>query len=47
VEVDQEINDDFIEKMSSGVMIMGSYTKPCEVIKISCKFKITLIEGPK
>ncbi len=46
VEVDQEISDDFIEKMTSGVMIMGSYTKPCEVIKISTnKFKITLIEG--
>ncbi len=46
VEVDQEISDDFIEKMSSGVMIMGSYTKPCEVIKINTnKFKITLIEG--
>lgn len=46
VEVDKEINDDFIEKMSTGVMIMGSYTKPCEVVKIgSCKFSITLIEG--
>jgi 23S rRNA pseudouridine2604 synthase len=46
VEVDQEISDDFLEKMTSGVMIMGSYTKPCEVIKISTnKFKITLIEG--
>ena len=46
VEVDQEISDDFLKKMSSGIMIMGSYTKPCEVIKINTnKFKITLIEG--
>ncbi len=46
VEVDKEISDDFLKKMSEGLMIMGSYTKPCEVIKIdSNKFKITLIEG--
>lgn len=46
VEVEQEVTDDFIRKMSTGVMIMGSYTKPCEVLKMaSNKFKITLIEG--
>jgi 23S rRNA pseudouridine2604 synthase len=46
VEVDREVNEEFIRKMSTGVMIMGSYTKPCEIEKLSSnKFKITLLEG--
>ena len=46
VEVGQEISEEFLTKMSAGVMIMGTYTKSCEIIKIdNFRFKITLIEG--
>lgn len=46
VQVDSVIDDDFIEKMSNGIMIMGKKTLPCELIKIDdFTFKITLIQG--
>jgi 23S rRNA pseudouridine2604 synthase len=46
VEVDQEIDDDFILKLSEGIVIMGSSTMPCKVSRLSNhKFRITLIEG--
>jgi 23S rRNA pseudouridine2604 synthase len=46
VEVDQEVDDDFILKLSEGIVIMGSSTMPCKVSRLSnYKFRITLIEG--
>lgn len=46
VEVDQEIDKDFILKMAKGIVIMGSLTKPCKLKMIdNYKFHITLIEG--
>jgi 23S rRNA pseudouridine2604 synthase len=46
VEVDQEVDDDFILKLSEGIVIMGSSTMPCKVSRLSNhKFRITLIEG--
>lgn len=46
VEVDQEIDKDFILKMAKGIVIMGSLTKPCKLRMIdNYKFSITLIEG--
>jgi 23S rRNA pseudouridine2604 synthase len=46
VTVNQVINDDFIQKMSSGVEIMGKMTLPCKVTKIDdTTFNIILIQG--
>jgi 23S rRNA pseudouridine2604 synthase len=44
--VDKKIDDDFIQKMSNGIVIMGKKTLPCEVIKIDdFSFRIVLIQG--
>jgi 23S rRNA pseudouridine2604 synthase len=46
VTVDKEIDDDFIKKMSEGIMILGKMTLPCKVEKIdNFSFKIILIQG--
>jgi 23S rRNA pseudouridine2604 synthase len=46
VTVDKKIDDDFIQKMSAGIMIMGKITLPCKVEKIdNFSFKIILVQG--
>ena len=46
VTVDKEVNDDFIIKMSSGVNIGDTITRPCKVTKISNNtFNIVLTQG--
>jgi 23S rRNA pseudouridine2604 synthase len=46
VQVDKEINDEFIQKMSVGIMILGKITLPCKVEKIdNFSFKIILVQG--
>ena len=42
VSVDRPINDDFVQKMSSGVKILGTTTLPCEVRPID-KFTFNII----
>jgi 23S rRNA pseudouridine2604 synthase len=46
VTVGKEINDEFIQKMSEGIMIMGKMTLPCQVEIIDkFSFKIILVQG--
>ena len=46
VSVNRSINDDFIQKMSSGVEILGTLTKNCLVKQLGPKkFKIILTQG--
>jgi 23S rRNA pseudouridine2604 synthase len=46
VTVDKEIDKDFIQKMSEGIMILGKMTLPCEVEKVNnFSFRIVLIQG--
>ena len=46
VSVDKPITDDFIQRMSNGIPILGTVTKKCKVEKISEKvFKIVLVQG--
>ena len=46
VKVDKEITDDFIQKMSSGITILGKTTLPCTVEKVDkFTFKIILVQG--
>jgi 23S rRNA pseudouridine2604 synthase len=46
VTVDKKIDDDFIQKMSVGIMILGKMTLPCKVEKIdNFSFKIILVQG--
>ncbi len=46
VKVDRRITDDFLKRMSSGVPILETVTKKCEVEKVGrYVFKITLIQG--
>ena len=46
VTVDKEISDDFIQKMSNGINILGKTTLPCKVEKVDkFTFKIILIQG--
>lgn len=46
VKVDKHITEEFLEKMGSGVPILGRLTRPCKVWKISEKgFGIILTEG--
>lgn len=46
VEVDRPFDDSFMDKMSRGVEIRGSRTKPCQMIRIGrSRFRIVLIEG--
>jgi len=46
VTVNKPITDEFIQKMSAGVPIIGEMTKKCKVVKESVfSFRITLIQG--
>ncbi len=46
VTVDRPITDEFIEKMSSGVNILGTTTLPCKVTQIGThQFNIILMQG--
>lgn len=46
VTVDKTIEEDFIQKMSEGIIILGKKTLPCRVEKVSdFTFKIILIQG--
>lgn len=46
VTVDRILSSDFADKMSSGVPILNTITKPCKVEIVGPKtFKITLVEG--
>ena len=46
VQVNKPITTDFLQKMSSGVPILDTITKPCEVTKVNrFKFKIILTQG--
>jgi len=46
VTVNKSITEDFIEKMSNGIPILGTVTKKCRVEKVSDKiFKIILTQG--
>jgi len=46
VKVDKLITDDFIQKMSNGIPILGTVTKKCKVTKMSTNtFQIVLTQG--
>ena len=46
VSVNKSINNDFIEKMSNGIPILGTVTKKCKVTKINdFTFNIVLTQG--
>ena len=46
VTVDKSITKEFVQKMSSGLPILGTITKKCKVEKIANKkFKIVLTQG--
>ncbi|MGE0469140.1 MAG: pseudouridine synthase [Nitrospira sp.] len=46
VQVDRSFNQSFLDRMSRGVMILGSQTKPCRMIRVgSNRFCIVLTEG--
>lgn len=46
VKVNKPLTDDFINKLRSGVKILGQMTKPCKVIKLNdFSFKIILTQG--
>lgn len=46
VEVDRPITSSFVERMSSGVPILDTITKPCKVERINQhKFRIVLVQG--
>jgi len=46
VEVDKIVDDEFIDKMSSGIPILGTVTKKCKLKKLQeHKFKIILTQG--
>lgn len=46
VTVDKPINNDFVKKMSKGVPILNTVTRPCEIKRIKeYEFKIILTQG--
>lgn len=46
VTVDKEVTEEFIRKMSGGVPILDTVTRPCKVVKIGkYTFSITLTQG--
>ena len=46
VSVHKPINDDFVKRMSSGIPILDTVTRPCVVEKIGrCSFRIILTQG--
>ena len=48
VSVDKDITDDFLKRMSEGVPVLDTITRPCEIEKIGRrKFRIILTQGLK
>ena len=46
VSVDRDITDDFLKRMSEGVPVLDTITRPCEIEKIGRrKFRIILTQG--
>ena len=46
VEVDRPFDQVFVDQMSNGVVILGSQTRPCRLIRVGTKrFRIVLTEG--
>lgn len=46
VSVDRPINDEFVQKISAGVKILGTKTLPCKVTQLSSnQFNIILMQG--
>ncbi len=46
VEVDRPFDQSFLERMAGGVVILGSKTKPCRMVRVGPKrFRIILTEG--
>jgi len=46
VEVDQPFDQSFVDQMSGGVVVLGSKTRPCRLIRMGAKrFRIVLTEG--
>ena len=46
VEVDRPFDQLFVDRMSGGVTVLGSQTKPCRIIRMGAKrFRIVLTEG--
>lgn len=46
VSVDRQLSPEFLDKMSKGVRILGTITKPCKICQTGAKeFKITLTQG--
>lgn len=46
VEVDRPFDQSFVDRMSNGVTVLGSQTKPCRMIRMGAKrFRIVLTEG--
>ena len=46
VSVNKDITDEFLQKMRSGVPILDTVTRPCEIVRLSKrKFKIILTQG--
>ncbi|WP_379153059.1 pseudouridine synthase [Paenibacillus sp. sgz5001063] len=46
VTVDKPVTDEFLQKMSAGVDILGTRTKSCETSRVSeCEFRIILTQG--
>ena len=46
VSVDKDITDDFLKRMSEGVPVLDTITRPCEIEKIGRrKFRIILTQG--
>jgi 23S rRNA pseudouridine2604 synthase len=46
VTVDRPFDQSFLDRMSCGVVILGSKTKPCRMVRVSRnQFRIVLVEG--
>ncbi|MDH5642196.1 MAG: pseudouridine synthase [Nitrospira sp.] len=46
VEVDRPFDQSFVDQMANGVVILGSQTRPCRLIRVGTKrFRIVLTEG--
>lgn len=46
VSVDRQLSPEFLDKMSKGVRILGTVTKPCKICQTGAKeFKIILTQG--
>jgi 23S rRNA pseudouridine2604 synthase len=46
VQVDRPFGQDFLDRMASGVVILGRRTRPCQLRRLSpCEFQIVLTEG--